>query len=228
MMKSICFFIVFSFFSFVYGATIGFIDTAAINSTAWASQVLALGGTINSSLNFEAHSLGTTGIATLSTTCPNVFATGVGPSQGNVTASLPGEGLHVSSRYIHLTNSGTFTIAFSTDVGAVGFQTIDLFTDTTAKIEAFNSSGVSLGSFTRAAGTNFQNSNVYYMGILSTTGNIRSVVFTFTQGGGDTIGLDNIQYATGIGTVPVPEPSVLFLMVIGIFGFVARFQLKRP
>lgn len=208
-----------------FAASLGFVDPNAINSTNWAAAVATQGGTIDNSLNFEAHSLGTVGSVTLSATGTYLFETGAGPDQGNETSLLPGEGIHPSSRYLRFNSSGTLTLSFAMNVLGVGLQTVDLFTDssvTIAAYDAINASGNLIGSYTRVSGTNLQDNHIFFLGILDTTKSIRSVQFTFTSGGGDQIGVDNIQFATGGAPVPEPATYALFWM-----GLVAVFLRKR-
>ncbi len=193
-----CLYLHISFFSLAECTIIGYVDPYSINSSNWGSQISSLGGSINNTLNFESHSLGTVGSVTLSSST-SAFSTGVGPGQGNNTGTLPGEGQHASSRYLNFGTSGNLIISFDSNVLGVGFQTIDLFSSSTVSIQAYtgiNATGTLLGTYTRASGTNFQINNVFYMGIIDTTGNIRSVRFNFTEGGGDVIGLDNIQFSS--------------------------------
>jgi hypothetical protein len=66
--------------------------------------------------------------------------------------------------------------------------------------------------------------NLYFMGILSTAGDIGSVVVNQNgSASGDAIGLDNFEFAAA-GTVP--EPGTVTLMGIGLLAGAVRLRSR--
>lgn len=220
-------------------ALIGFVSNPSSNSSEWATEIATLGGAINANVNFDAMATGaldgnfysTSDGVTLSTVGDvNNVVFGAGPGQGNTGGSILGEGLHPASNY--LADNGqasSLTISFANSVLGVGLDIIDYFNpasgnfNNTLTIEAFtgqNGTGTSLGLF--ASGEfNFQRNNEYFMGLVSTDGDIGSLVFSdVNSNAGDTTGIDNIVFATSSTTTPVPEPTQLSLIGLGLFGLI--------
>jgi hypothetical protein len=212
---------------------IGFVSSPTTDSSDFATAVVSNGGSLNTSINFDTHPTGAlqadfySGLgATLGGTGDfTSVQNGAGPGQGNTSAPplSGGEGLHAISNFVGGNiPGGTFTVSFSSAVLGVGLFTVDLFNPggvfNNATIEIFDGpdgTGTSLGTF-NAVGYNFQPNNLYFMGAISTSNDIRSLVFTSTGGGGDVIGLDNVEFATtGIPT-GVPEPGALGLLGLGL------------
>jgi hypothetical protein len=217
---------------------IGFVNNVTTNSTDWTNSVLGLGGTINTNVNFNTHSLGSLqssfylgsdGVTLIGSSGVGPVMAGAGPAQNNVSSPplSSGEGTHAPSNYLFMNtpssgNPIALTISFTSPVLGVGLFTIDRFGASgytnSMFLEAFtgpNGTGTSLGSFS-AAYFNFQSNNLYFMGIVSTAGDIGSVVLSRTNDNtGDTIGIDDIRFATG-GNNRVPEPSSLLLLGIGL------------
>ena len=113
-------------------------------------------------------------------------------------------------------------ISFDQAVFGVGLHVIDYFNpfgDNPLTIEAFdgpNGTGTSLGLFSSVA-FNFQNNNMYFLGVTSSENNIRSLVFTDVNSNtGDTTGIDDILF--GVGVTQVPEPGTLALLGIALAG----------
>ncbi len=217
-----------------------FVANPTTNSVDFATAVAMNGGTITTltfddqatgALNPDAYSgLGVTLTGVNFTTIVN----GAGPGDGN-TFSPPlsaGEGVHAASNFLSAggSASGSLTVSFASPVLAAGLFTIDLFNPGGAdpvSISAFtgaNGTGALLGT-AAGVGDNFQNNNLYFLGILSTAGDIGSVVFTQSGGEGDNIGLDNVEFAAG--TTSTPEPGTLSLIAIGLVGAaLARKRLR--
>jgi hypothetical protein len=219
---------------------IGYVGNPTGNSSDFSNAVGALGGSI-SVLDFEAHPLGLlmpgfyTGVTLVGTSGFDNVTSGSGPGQAN-TFSPPlstGEGPHPVSHYVGDGGAGTFTISFDAPVLGVGLFVIDLWNPDTSNrngvtIEAFTGSGgtgASLGLFD-AAVFNFQQNNLYFMGITSSASDIGSLVFTSPGNGGDIVGLDDMFVASS-GVAPVPEPGTLLLFGGGLIGL-ARARRRHP
>ncbi len=225
-------------------AVIGYVNNPTTNSVDWATAVAGLGGAINTNVNFDTHPLGALQNNFYSISDGLTFSTtgsafggienGQGPSDGNTTSTplSAGEGLHPVSNYL-LVNSlpSVLTLTFNTRVVGAGLFLIDYYNADSAfngwTVSAYtgpNGTGTMLGSFNSAV-YNFQPNNMYFMGILSTDGDIRSVAFEkLTSNTGDTAGIDNIQFAASSA---VPEPGSVSLLsgaLLGILGFARRFR----
>jgi hypothetical protein len=219
-----------------------FVADPTANSVDFANAVALNSGTITTltfddqatgALNPDAYSgLGVTLTGVNFTTIVN----GAGPGQGNTTTgpTSPGEGAHPVSNFLSENSStdGSLTVSFASPVLAAGLFTIDLFnpggTFDPVSLSAFtgpNGTGTLLGT-AAGVGDNFQNNNLYFLGILSTAGDIGSVVFTHDgDSSGDVIGLDNVEFAGG--TTSTPEPGTLSLIGIGLVGAaLARKRLR--
>ena len=168
---------------------------------------------------------------------------GAGPNDGNTssTPKSPGEGPHAVSNYLYDGGGvSTLTISFGETKFGAGLFTVDHFNpydDNPLTLEAFDGpdgTGNSLGIVTSAA-FNYQPNNLYFMGITSDQGNIRSVLFTDVNTiTGDTMGLDNIMFSAGgevvAPSVPVPVPSTGLigqLLLILALLFIASRGIRR-
>jgi hypothetical protein len=221
------------------GAVIPYGDLSPTgNYSAWSSQIAILGSGVQT-IDFESHPLGALipgfypGVTMTPSGDVNTVTSGAGPGQGN-TSSTPlssGEGAYPASNYLFDGGSpSSLTISFGSPVYGAGLFIIDYFNpapgDNPLTLEAFtgpNGTGTSLGVVNSVA-YNFQNNNMYFMGIVSTLGDIGSVVFTdVTSNTGDTTGIDNIAFS-GDGVMPIPEPSTFVLLgaALGVLGLRLR------
>jgi hypothetical protein len=213
-----------------HAAVIGFVDNASTNSVDWTNAVLGLGGSINANVDFEGQAvgtmdpnfyLGTDGVTFNGSTFVDQILSGTGPNDGNTTNSDPGEGPHPGSNFLVMPTPGGgsnfLIVSFAAPVLGAGIFTIDRFfglgfTNDIA-IEAYDgpdATGALLASFS-GLNLNFQPDNLYFMGVASTAGDIRSIrIVRSNDDTGDTIGLDNLVFAT---PAAVPEPAS-----IGLFG----------
>lgn len=210
---------------------VGFTGTPTGNAAAWTSSVSGMGASINTSVNFDAHPTGALQVAYYAsegvilgfTGDVNTVVFGAGPGQGN-NSSTPlstGEGLHPASNYLR-DNEGvsSFTINFAAPVLGVGLNVIDYFNPYGSNgliIEAFDASNNSLGKFSSVA-YNFQNNNMYFMGVSSSAGDISKLVFNdLSSNTGDVIGIDNIVFASRAAN-QVPEPGSMALIGAALAG----------
>ena len=67
---------------------------------------------------------------------------------------------------------------------------------------------------------------MYFVGIVSTNGDIRSIVISNPSANGDTVGYDNVEFAPAAPT-PVPEPASLVLLGTGLIGAGVRRYRRR-
>jgi len=220
---------------YCHAAVTGFVANPTTNSSDFAAWVASNGGTLNTSINFDAHPIGALqanfysalGVTLGGTGDFTSVQNGAGPAQSNTTSPplSSGEGLHAVSNFVGgTTQAGTFTVSFASPVSAVGLFTVDLFNPSGANnvtiqiYDAPNGTGTLLGTFTAAA-YNLQPNHLYFMGAASTSNNIRSMVFTNAGGGGDVLGLDNVEFATSgsVTTIPaVPTLTTWGLVLLGL------------
>lgn len=209
------------------------------NYSAWSGQLASLGSGVLT-IDFESHPLGPLvpgfypGVTLTPSGDVNTVTFGPGPADGN-DSSPPvssGEGANPASRFLSDGgNPSSLTISFGTPVFGAGLFIIDYFnpfSDNPLTLQAFtgpNGTGTSLG-VVNSVGYNFQNNNLYFMGIVSTLGDIGSVVFTDVNGvTGDTTGIDNISFS-GAGGAPIPEPSTFVLLGAALGVLALRLRAR--
>ena len=204
------------------------------NRAAWNAAVLGLGGTVNSSINFDSHPVGVlqpgfySGVTLTPTGDSDTVVFGTGPGQGN-TSSTPlsaGEGTHLASNFLSDGgNASSLMISFSSGVFGFGLHVIDYFNPsgnnplTLSVYDGVDGTGNLLGTMSSVA-FNFQPNNMYFMGVTNNVANIRSVVFSDVNSvTGDTTGIDDLVYAE---STTVPEPTSLVLIASGLAFLVAK------
>jgi len=223
----------------------GYNNDPTADSTDFSTGVFGLGGAV---ITLDVGTLSTgpldttafSGVTLAGTDSFTIVSAGAGPADGNdfTTPLSSGEGLSTSANYIgdDSTRYGSLTVSFDTPVLGAGIFLIDLFNPGAADpvtLEAFtgtDGTGTALGTFD-AAQYNFQNNNLYFMGITSSGGDIGSIVLIqpFGNPGGDRIGLGNILFSTPSGSPSaVPEPNaILFLLpVVVLIGVLARRKTR--
>jgi len=224
--------------SAVQASPIFYVGNPSGNSSDWGSAVLGLGGSINTNVNFDTHPTGalinafytiSDGV-TFSETGPiTTVQNGAGPADGNTSGQVPGEGTHPVSNFLFGgVGPKVLTISFNTPVLGAGFFTLDYF-DTNPndlmRILAYdgpNGTGTLLGSAS-SVNQNFQNNRLYFMGVSDNANDIRSIQFTYSGSGtGDSIGIDNIRFATAGNVAAVPEPASLLLLGTGVAAIARR------
>lgn len=201
---------------------ISFTQNPTTNSSDWNNFVTGF-GQVNSNVDFDAMPVGplqsnfyqaSDGVTFSTVGDVDTVVFGAGPGQAN-TGSAPGEGSHAASNYLEDGIDGSeLTISFDTGVFGAGFFTVDYFNpnqNNFLELEAFtgvDGTGTSLGTATSVA-MNFQQNRLYFMGVGSSEGDIRSIVFRNPSDSvGDILGIDDIVFA------PVPEPSASILIAI--------------
>jgi len=227
-----------------HAATFGFVSNPTGNSSDWAADVANRGGTVNSAIDFEAHSTGTLvsdfyslteGVTLTAAGDVNTVINSAGPGQGNTSSApkSPGEGVNpVSNVLFDGGGVSSLTIDFAAPVIGFGLHVIDYFNPTGSnplRIEAFagaGGTGLSLGLFDSVA-FNFQENYRYFMGLTSDAADIRSVVFSdLSTATGDTIALDDFVFASsGTVTSPIPVPAALPLLM-GALGGLALLRRR--
>ncbi len=219
----------------VQAVTIGFVSNVSSNSTDWRNDVLARGCQI-STLDFSSHPNGALvsthyqaqyGVTLSASNGFNsvVYSTGSSSGTTSTTPKSTGEGLHSTATSMLVDNdaSSSLTVSFDRAIFGIGFYLVDLYNPSNIhpyKLEAFtgvNGTGTSLGSV-NAAGYNFQLNYIYFMGLVSTAGDIRSVVISdIVSGTGDGVFIDDIVFAS------VPELSTWCLLLVAS-ALVFRFH----
>ncbi len=217
----------------------GYVANPTTNSVDWTNAVITGGGTVVTNIDFDGPNVGASYTATTGQTAVQF---GNGPAQGNTFSAplSPGEGLHAASNYLFVNtpNLGPIDVVvnFSSLVGAAGFFTIDHFNPSgngfinVLNLSAYtgaNGTGTWLGTVTSAQ-FNFQNNNLYFMRVVSTSNDIGSIVFNRSSDNtGDTIGIDDIVSGSFGTTVPEPASWALMIAGFGMVGAAQRSVLRR-
>lgn len=208
--------------SLASAAVTGYVLNPSNNSGDFASAAAGLSLAVDSTVDFETHPAGplitssyyagSNGV-TLSGT--SVYAAyGPGASGGTVTSpASTGEGLRTGT-FGSIINSGqnwSLTATFASPVAGAGFMTVDYFNpwdDNPMTLEAFDGpdgTGSLIGSYS-ATPFCFQLNYTYFMGVMSTDGDIRSVRISSAGRYGDGVFVDFLSY-----TVPGPGAASMLL-----------------
>jgi hypothetical protein len=195
----------------------GFVDNPESNSDDWQSDVTALGGEVNTNVNFDSHPDGmlqnnfyssADGVTLAITPVSSTVVNGQGPGQGNSWAEpvSAGEGVHPASKYLMVEGGViSLTITFSAPVYGAGLFLIDYFdpwNQAPLTISAYAQDGSLLGSYDSVQ-YNFQTDKLYFMGISSSDGDIGSIVLSAdTSSTMDLIGIDDIRFAAAEPAAP--------------------------
>lgn len=123
--------------------------------------------------------------------------------------------------------NGPLTFAFSSPVAGFGTQiAADTFGPYTARIEAFDASHASLGFFSAGGtATLVSDDSALFLGIVSSSANIRSVSIGLTATPGDP-GDFAISRAV-IQSDPIPEPTTLLLLGTGLTTVLVRNRRRQ-
>ena len=233
-------------------AVVGFTDQPDANSSNWQDSVPT--GTRVDRIDFDDHPLGplngalyesslgvSLSVSNADGPVPFEVETGVGPGDYLTTGPLVGEGSHNGSNYLSLSRRVETTttndpawldISFDQAVRGVGLFSIDLYRDSELSLEAFDhadpdhADAQSLGRFNRAGlgSNNYQQNQLYFMGLLDDEPRIRSVRLKFGAGGFDSIGVDDIRVATD---AIIPTPSTIAILGVGAVGLLGG-RRRRP
>jgi hypothetical protein len=216
-------------------AAIGFVNNSGTNSMDWITEVLGLGASVNANVTFDAHPVGpltpdfyllSDGVTLIASTGADSVRAGAGPADGNTDGAIPGEGPHASSNHLLMGSPGiastnSLIVSFAAPVVGAGMFTIDRFYGGSPVndivIEAYDgvdATGLLIGTFA-GLNQNFQINNLYFMGIVSTAGDIRSIrLLRGPDSTGDVMGVDDILFASADNEVP--EPASLALCGAGL------------
>ncbi|HVV47297.1 MAG TPA: PEP-CTERM sorting domain-containing protein [Bryobacteraceae bacterium] len=212
-------------------SVIGYSSNPTTNSVDFASGAAANGGAITT-LDFEnlsgydAHMY--PGVTFAFTT--NAVLTSGLAGHGTLNGpTSPGEGLQDGSTHIYPGAAAyQMSITFDNAVLAAGFFLIDYYNPSGANsgtLQAWDGAagtGNLIGSAV-SAGFNFQEDNKYFIGILSTDANIKSITFGSQGAAGDGIYIDDVKYAS---VASAPEPGTWGLIGGGLLAG-ALFARRR-
>lgn len=211
-------------------AVISFVNNPTGNAADFANHLAANGASVTTVIDFESHPLGSLdgsfyapqGV-TMSIVTPFLQTvmdiTGI-PSGSLDCPCSTGEGPFPLTRALVYGDQVSLTVNFANAIAAIGMLTgdhYDPFGTDPITIEAFtglNGTGTSLGSV-QSFPRNYQLGYSYFMGLASTTNDIRSIVLTDGfSGTSDGVDLDNFQ----IAMVDAPEPATLGVLAVGVIG----------
>lgn len=211
-------------------AVIGFVNNPTGNAADFANHLAANGASVTTVIDFESHALGALNGSfysgqgvTMSIVAPlyQLVTDVTGVPSGSVDCPCStGEGPFPLSRALAYGDQVSLTVNFANAISAIGLLTGDHYdpngTDRIT-IQAFtgvNGTGTSLGSV-QSFSRNYQLGYSYFMGLASTTNDIRSIVLTdgFSNTS-DGVYLDNFQ----IAMVGVAEPATVGVLAMGVVG----------
>lgn len=172
---------------------------------------------------FESYSLGTAaplainfgsaGTATLSGTGQIAGAPATGSNQYGIG----------NSNY-WFTNTGDFTINFSSAIAAFGFYAIDI--ESQMELILTKSSGGTVTLTPPDASAN-PSGSIFYFGFYDTSETYTSAQFHNPTGGGDFYAFDNMSIGSRSQVNPTPEPGVLALFGLAFAGLAATRRRKQ-
>lgn len=204
----------------------GFTENPTGNFAAWSSFMASFGDT--RVIDFDDHQVGpfdpgfysaSHGVTFQPSGSVGDVLFGEGPAQNDDTGPLSeGEGPHAASNYLEFGPGPAGLVAtFDTPIFGAGMFLVDYFNplgDNPVVISAYSGpdgTGDLLGSFVSAP-YNFQPNNMYFMGIGSTDGDIRSLSIESTGGHGDIFGGEDFPHC-----IPAPGTAMPLLGVLAVW-----------
>ena len=122
------------------------------------------------------------------------------------------------------------TMSFSSLVAGVGMQIQpdEFTTGFTASIDAYDSGNNDIGSFTETGNsTLLNNGSAMFLGVLSTSTNIKKITINITSPTGLDYAFDSLTFGAPVSGVPEPSTFFLFLAAAGLWSSARTFRRRE-